>query len=234
MANRSYLYALSNRPKSYRDRPEMVVGLSEWPYLVPFIYRLLLSGDTKRCASLLSEGLEDDAPDARTPLYAISGVAMSAMGRVDRFLDILVRAVGTSAPVLIESVKETRAFLAAHPGSHFLLETAELDLMTSDKPDDLRDFADEEVNQCVIAGKAVDALSRLDPADAAAQLREAVKSGHDDMVALKGLLLTDDFDNTRDNKTAYPLGISYWTNVLYFDLMDKQTFDAQMNGDSPP
>jgi hypothetical protein len=45
MANRAYLYSLSNRPTSYTDRPETITGLSEWPYAIPFTYRVLLSGD---------------------------------------------------------------------------------------------------------------------------------------------------------------------------------------------
>ena len=70
MANRSYLYSLSNRPTSYADRPETISGLSEWPYDVPFIYRLLMSGDPQLCASLVSDGLDDDEPGSRTRLYA--------------------------------------------------------------------------------------------------------------------------------------------------------------------
>ena len=50
MANRSYLYSLSNRPASYADRPETICGLSEWPYAVPFSYRLLMSGDPQGVA----------------------------------------------------------------------------------------------------------------------------------------------------------------------------------------
>ena len=63
MANRSYLYSLSNRPTHYTDRPETICGLSEWPYAVPFMYRLLMSGDPQLCASLIADGLEDDEPE---------------------------------------------------------------------------------------------------------------------------------------------------------------------------
>lgn len=90
MANRSYLYALSNRPSTYHDRPERVTGLSEWPYDVPFLFRLLASGNPEVCASLISEGLEDEDADGnlttRGPLHAISGDFAIGFARVQRFL----------------------------------------------------------------------------------------------------------------------------------------------------
>lgn len=98
MANRSYLYSLSNRPTSYADRPETISGLSEWPYDVPFIYRLLMSGDPQLCASLVSDGLDDDEPGSRTRLYAISSPFEPGFERVKRFLDILRVAVAVPLP----------------------------------------------------------------------------------------------------------------------------------------
>lgn len=97
MANRSYLYSLSNRPAAYADRPETIVGLSEWPYDVPFIYRLLMSGDPQPCASLVSDGMEDEEPGSKTRLYAISSVFEPGYARVRRFADI-VRAAVAQAP----------------------------------------------------------------------------------------------------------------------------------------
>ena len=96
MANRSYLYSLSNRP-AYADRPETIVGLSEWPYDVPFIYRLLMSGDPQPCASLVSDGMEDEEPGSKTRLYAISSVFEPGYARMRRFADI-VRAAVAQAP----------------------------------------------------------------------------------------------------------------------------------------
>jgi hypothetical protein len=31
-------------------------------------------------------------------------------------------------------------------------------------------------------------------------------------------VLDDDFDNVRDERTNHPLGVSWWTDVLYFGL----------------
>jgi hypothetical protein len=44
--------------------------------------------------------------------------------------------------------------------------------------------------------------------------------------AFHGLVLDDDFDNTRDGRTNHPLGVSWWTDVLYFDLWDRAEFEA--------
>ncbi|EGD02614.1 hypothetical protein B1M_20598 [Burkholderia sp. TJI49] len=94
MANRSYLYALGNRPASYEDRPETISGLSEWAYHVPFMYRLLMSGDPQPCASLISDGLDGE----RMPLYAISSPFAPGLERVTRFVAIL-RVLIASRPV---------------------------------------------------------------------------------------------------------------------------------------
>lgn len=85
MANRAYLYSLSNRPTAYEDRPETISGLSEWAYDVPFFYRLLMSGDPQRCASLISDGL-DGTP---VSLHAISSSFEPGFKRVQRFADII-------------------------------------------------------------------------------------------------------------------------------------------------
>ena len=98
MANRSYLYSLSNRPTSYADRPETISGVSEWNYDVPFMYRLLMSGDPQLCASLISDGLDDDEADEKVRLYAISSRFEPGFARVKRFIEI-VRFLATQAPV---------------------------------------------------------------------------------------------------------------------------------------
>ncbi|WP_143220316.1 MULTISPECIES: hypothetical protein [unclassified Achromobacter] len=94
MANRSYLYSLDNRPASYADRPGTIGGLSEWPYDVPFIYRLLMSADPQRCASLISDGL-DGSP---VPLHAISAPFDAGFERVSRFAAIVKTLIALPEP----------------------------------------------------------------------------------------------------------------------------------------
>ena len=57
------------------------------------MYRLLMSGDPQPCASLVSDGMEDEEPGSKTRLYAISGVFEPGYARVRRFADIVRAAV---------------------------------------------------------------------------------------------------------------------------------------------
>lgn len=117
MANRSYLYSLSNRPAAYVDRPETISGLSEWPYDVPFMYRLLMSGDPQPCASLVSDGMEDEEPGSKTRLYAISGVFEPGYARVRRFADIVRAAVAQAPAPAPGSTAAASASGASQPAS---------------------------------------------------------------------------------------------------------------------
>ncbi|WP_241303387.1 hypothetical protein [Burkholderia stabilis] len=124
MANRSYLYSLSNRPTSYEDRPQTISGLSEWAYGVPFMYRLLMSGDPQLCASLVSDGLDD----SKMPLYAVSSPFDPGFARVRRFVAIVrvlisgyaaqnpaVTAAEAPEPTLIDRMRRWAGLASASP-----------------------------------------------------------------------------------------------------------------------
>ena len=215
MANRSYLYSLDNRPASYADRPEKISGLSEWPYAVPFSYRVLMSGDPRLCASLVSDGFEDDTPDNPTKLYAISAEFDTGFARLRKFLSL----VPGDAAALRDAIAETLRFLDEHRDRYLLLETIELDSMVESDAAGLRAAVEREIEECRQVGAAVDALPDALPDDAT----EAWLAKD---AAFRGLVLTDDFDNTRDDKTEYPLGLSWWTEVLYFELWNRAKFEA--------
>lgn len=271
MANRSYLYSLGNRPTSYDDRPERISGLSEWAYDVPFIYRLLMSADPQRCASLVADGLEDDESDEKTRLHAISSPFAPGLERVRRFVDI-VRVLAVAAPAAVPApaaapsppasllgrfkellrgapsdpapptaspteppaamvylpgwLDETVAFLEAHRDDFLLLETVELDMMTEGEEDGLRECVETEIDNCRQVGAAFDAL----PADLheAAQLlrRVAAEQAPPPLDAFFGLRFDDDCDSTRTGATDRPLGLTNWSEVLYFGLFNRAEFEA--------
>ncbi|UXL02847.1 DUF7822 domain-containing protein [Achromobacter xylosoxidans] len=264
MANRSYLYSLSNRPASYADRPETICGLSEWPYAVPFSYRLLMSGDPQLCASLIADGLEDDEPHRRTRLYAISSRFEPGLARIKRFAEIVRAAVGGAAPAtattpaaepapsllgrirrlfssadaaparpattapteLLAALDETIAFLEAHRDDYLLLETIELDVMAESEEAALKASVEKELARCRQAGAALDALP-ADPAEAGRQLLAATRErGAAPLDALHGLRLDDSFDGGRNQRVDYILGLM-WSEVLYFDLLDRAEFEAR-------
>lgn len=225
MANRSYLFILSNQPESYEDRPETISGLSEWPYAIPFSYRVLMSGDPRLCPSLIADGLEDDDPERRTPLYAISGEFDAGHARLRKLLTA-VRAANPKAEELAGAVDTTLTYLDTHRDKYLLLETVELDLMVESEPGALKAAVSSALDDCRAAGAAVDALP--DDVEAAGALLAKVTGKRADgpLGAFHGLRLDDRFDDTRGGGTEDPLGLSWWTDVLYFDLWNREQFEA--------
>lgn len=254
MANRAYLYSLSHVPSAYVDRPEAITGLSEWPYAVPFAYRVLLSAEPKLCPSLLADGLDSDEPGHATPLWAIAAPFEPGMARLEKLLAaVSVLAAGEPpsapaprtlwqrlrgiappppaalrppSPALQEAIDDTRRYLHAHRDAFVLLETVELDLMSEDSADGLRAAAEHERQLCVAAGAAIDALPN-DPGQAALELlRACAGRAAPPLDALHGLQPDDAFDTTRDGSTEYPLGLSYWNDILYFAPANRADFQS--------
>ncbi|WP_459693004.1 hypothetical protein, partial [Achromobacter xylosoxidans] len=76
------------------------------------------------------------------------------------------------------------------------------------------------------AGAALDALP-ADPAEAGRQLLAATRErGAAPLDALHGLRLDDSFDGGRNQRVDYILGLM-WSEVLYFDLLDRAEFEAR-------
>jgi hypothetical protein len=226
MANRAYLYSLSNRPTSYADRPETLSGLSEWAYAIPFSYRVLMSGDPQLCASLVSDGFDGEPASRKTKLHAISGDFEVGFARLERFISVVHPLTASSSPELIAGLDETLAFLESHRDRYLLLETIELDSMTCEGEAELRACVEREIAECVNAGAAIDALP-VDVAEAGTRLTQAArKRAGPPLDALFGLRLDDDFDNVRGEKTQYPLGLE-WNVVLYFELWNRAEFEAE-------
>ena len=224
MANRAYLYSLSNRPTSYADRPDTISGLSEWAYAIPFSYRVLMSGDPRLCASLVSDGFDGEPGTAKTKLHAISGDFEVGFARLKKFASVLRPLVASSSPTLTAGLDETIAFLESHRDRYLLLETVELDTMMSEGEAELRACVEREVAECVRAGAAIDALP-ADAAGAGATLANAARSHTGPPLdAFHGLRLDDDFDNVRGG-TENPLGLG-WSDVLYFELWNRAEFEA--------
>ncbi|RZL66401.1 MAG: hypothetical protein EOP81_00055 [Variovorax sp.] len=279
MANRSYLYRLSNQPTSYEDRPDTISGISEWAYDVPFIYRLLVSGDPQICASLIADGLDGDEPPRKTRLHAISSPCDVGVERVKRFVEIVrwmvantpaasaapvVPAAAAPAPAsFLGRLKKafspspataptpapaaatvehlpgwldaTVAFLDAHRDTFFLLETIEIDTMMHGGEGPLRACVEAEIARCRHVGAAFEALP-TDTAEAARVLRGAASGrGPAPFDAFFGLRFDDDCDNTRTRTrmTEHPIGLTNWSEVLYFGLFNRAEFDANRAGQTP-
>ena len=224
MANRAYLYSLSNRPTAYADRPETISGLSEWGYAVPFSYRVLMSGDPQLCASLISDGFEDEPDDKKSKLFAISADFEAGFARLKRFISV-VRPIAATSKRLTADLDETLSFLEAHRDRYLLLETIELDCMEYEAASDLRACVEEEIVACQAVGAAIDALPAA-PIEAGKILKDAAsKSAGPPLNAFFGLRFDDACYNTHEEETTYPLGLE-WSDALYFELWNRAEFDA--------
>jgi hypothetical protein len=62
MANRSYLYSSNLIPsKTVLKSERKLIGLSEWPVIIPLVYRILMSGNPHVCATSIWDNAEEIA-----------------------------------------------------------------------------------------------------------------------------------------------------------------------------
>lgn len=215
VVNRAYLYSLDNRPVSYFDRPERASGLSEWPDTVPISYRILASGNTQICSSLIANGLEG-APDVK--VYAINGEYDVGFARFLRFVDVIRFVSGSShfeAPKLLDETISTRSFLDLHMNKYVQLETVELDILSGGDEAMMKEMVEAEASMCTWIGESIDALPS-DTNEAAAVVYESSVKGTGPFA---GLRFDDKYDAGRD-----PLGFR-WSETLHFDMPTRAEFE---------
>lgn len=221
MVNRAYLYSLDNRPVSYFDRPERASGLSEWPDTVPISYRILASGNTQICSSLIANGLEG-APDVK--VYAINGEYDVGFARFLRFIDVIRFVSGSShfeAPKLLDETISTRSFLDLHMNKYVQLETVELDILSGGDEAMMKEMVEAEASMCTWIGESIDALPS-DTNEAAAVVYESSVKGAGPFA---GLRFDDKYDAGRD-----PLGFR-WSETLNFAMPTRAEFEETKGGD---
>jgi len=127
---------------------------------------------------------------------------------------------------------ETIAFLEAHRDDFLLLETVELDMMTEGEEEGLRECVETEIETCREVGAAFDALP-VDLHEAAQLLaRVAAQEAPPPLDAFFGLRFDDDCDSTRTGATDRPLGLTNWSEVLYFGLFNRAEFEADKARDA--
>ena len=221
VVNRAYLYSLDNRPVSYFDRPERASGLSEWPDTVPISYRILASGNTQICSSLIANGLKG-APDVK--VYAINGEYDVGFARFLRFIDVIRFVSGSShfeAPKLLDETISTRSFLDLHMNKYVQLETVELDILSGGDEAMMKEMVEAEASMCTWIGESIDALPS-DTNEAAAVVYESSVKGAGPFA---GLRFDDKYDAGRD-----PLGFR-WSETLNFAMPTRAEFEETKGGD---
>ncbi|MGJ7524749.1 DUF6891 domain-containing protein [Variovorax sp. GB1P17] len=197
MANRSYLFSIDKVPSQYSDRPDRIVGLSEWAYDIPLAYLLLISEGTRACASLSFRPNDEGA--ASDPPLALIGDAKGGLARLMRFLDLLATTSNAAGNAEFLAAREqAKAFLASRELGYYFLETAEIDSM-SDRP--FRSSIDESLANVRHYAQLVDGLTPQN-------IEQAIAPDG----PLAGVLSERGKFEERELPT---LGIGFWSEVLY-------------------
>jgi len=175
------------------------------------------------------------APAAQpAPAPIVAPTPASLLGRLARMFSAPAPApveAPVQAPATVEHLPgwldETIAFLEENRDAFLLLETVELDMMSAIGEAELRACVEEEIERCRAVGAAFDALP-ADTQEAARLLRRlAIEEGAPPLDVFHGLRFDDDCDSTRTGATERPLGLTNWSEVLYFELSDQEEFDAR-------
>ena len=197
MANRSYLYSSNLVPSPDISKDERrIVGISEWNYYVPIVFKILLSGNPRKCRSSIWEFPEE---------VAIVGDYNQGISHLFSFLDRL------SNPAILPLRDDAREFLTAEENrnSYFVLECGEIFEM-GDEP-----LAKQN---CRLLAE----IQNLDPImeAAVAALSETHEQSPKSLGFFAKVLGAEPTLLKKEEPTEaiYSLGLGNWSNILYFDL----------------
>jgi hypothetical protein len=193
MANRSYLYSTDRLPSSDGDteRPRFV-GISEWPYDIPLVFKILVSGTPMACQSSLW------SPEP----IAIAGDYDQGVARLFEFLDRI------DEPDLAPLREEAHAFLTAEENKnrYFLLECGELYDMMGDAPREKNDRLLSEVQN--LEPEMESALAKL---SSDCRIKPRPVSFLARMFGVKSTVAKN------PTELICELGLGFWDNVLFYD-----------------
>ncbi|SEK27474.1 DUF7822 domain-containing protein [Rhodococcus maanshanensis] len=123
MANRTYLYTTPLAPQADPAEAcnQRLTGISEWPYAIPLVPRILVSVDPRARQSIIWDGTPD--------LIAVTARCGPGITRLEKFLSRIHH------PGLGTMADDALRFLRAHtdPDDHFVLECGEIFAM-DDEP----------------------------------------------------------------------------------------------------
>jgi hypothetical protein len=113
MANRSYLYSSDAVVRTNISRDRKPIGIAEWSYGIPLVFKILLSGNPTACRSLLFD-YEGE--------IALSGDFAQGVRNLEKFLSRIRHRAAQ------RMLAEARSFLhrAENQKQYFLLECGEI------------------------------------------------------------------------------------------------------------
>lgn len=200
MANRSYLYSTNVIPgPNAKADGRKLIGISEWNYDIPIVFKLLLSGNPKTCPSSIW-----DNPDE----IALIGDYTSGVKNLEEFLSKVKVAVPSAQALIAEAIEFLNK--PENQNQYFVLECAEIfdmgntplleqNLELLEQVQNLHPEMDEALQSLlpppVEPPKPVGFFTKL-----FGSTPEPQKPVHDPM------------------KPIYALGLGNWSNILYFDF----------------
>jgi hypothetical protein len=201
MANRSYLYSSNFAPSpDVNEAERRITGISEWKYDIPVVFKILLSGNPRKCLSSIWEVPEE---------IAIVGDYDQGLGRLLRFLDRI------PLPEVIPLKEEARQFLTdeANKNCYFILECGEIFELYDEPLTEQNDSLLAEIRN--IEPLMESALAALLPRQASAAKASGFFS--------RRLGRKPPAPERKGSADAlHSLGLGYWSSILYFDLSRPQ------------
>ncbi len=200
MSNLSYLYSTNIAPgPSAKANGRKLIGISEWHYDIPIVFKLLLSGNPKTCPSSIWDNLEE---------IALIGDYTSGVKNLEGFLSQI------ELPAAQDLIAEAVEFLnkAENQNQYFVLECCEIfdmgetplleqNLALLDQVKDLQLEVEHALQSLVPPPveppKPVGFFSKL-----FGRAPEPPSPEYDLM------------------QHIYNLGLGSWSNILYFDFTD--------------
>lgn len=202
MAHRSYLYSTNAIPgKRVSKNERQLVGISEWNYGIPLVYKLLLSGNPRACRSSIWD-LSDD--------IAVVGDYKGGVANLREFLGRL------NMPGAQPLIDEALDFLGRpeNQNAYFLLEPGEIFDMDPEPVPDLTARLVGEIKN--LEGEKKAALRSL---LAQPETQRTLKP-----FGLFAKLLGNKPAHSQSAvdpiAPVYALGLGNWSNVLYFDFSE--------------
>jgi len=193
MANRSYLFSSDSVTHTGIRRDCKPIGIAEWGYDIPLVFKILLSGNPATCRSLLF---------AHTHDIALVGDFAQGVRNFERFLKRI------DVPAARPMIEEARRFLnkPENQRRYFLLECGEIFCM-DEKPH-------HEQNSALL--QEIQALApRID--DAIRSVKPPRTGLFAKLLQRKRPVSSSDSDLT---EAVRVLGFGNWSNHLYFGFAD--------------
>lgn len=201
MANRSYLYSTNIIPgPSAKANGGKLIGISEWNYDIPIVFKLLLSGNPKTCPSSIWDNPEE---------IALIGDYASGVKNLEGFLSQI------ELPAAQDLIAEAIEFLnkPENQNQYFVLECGEIfdmgetplleqNLALLEQVNNLQHEVEQALQSLlpppVVPPKPVGFFSKL-----FGRVSEPPSPAHDLM------------------KPIYGLGLGNWSNISYFDFTNE-------------